>query len=276
LEKLILNSLEKILKKLDSPPSGPNFVRLLAEEPNRATKNIVSLVLGMPPFHYQDAYLVMRDRISHGISLETALRAIEGRGAPVGRKHNRSLIRAFFQYDELRKYSASNPIGFDRGYYSISRDIKVPIEPLSVIRESGKFTSIFLCGWNDVDCLSDMQRRFYCTMAEDAFLSLTDYQDGPAEYLFFPKLKIKSPSNLIVGTEIEPLRTTESWNRDKYKVLSRLEMSELIQIHLEARQNARKILFDMAAKGKFDQKQESTSSSDVNRDEDLFDFQREN
>ena len=185
-----MNHLEKTLKKLDRPPSGPNFVRLLADDPLRATKNIVSLVLGIPPFHYQDAYLVMRDRITLGIPLEIALKAIEGRGAPIGWKHNRSLIRAFFEYESVRRYSSLNPIGFERGYYRISRDIQVPIEPLSVIRENGKFTSVFVCGWNDVDCLNTTQRRFYRTMAEDAFLSLTDYQDGPAEFLFFPKSKI--------------------------------------------------------------------------------------
>ena len=253
-----MRDFEKILKKLDRPPAGPNFVRLLADEPIRATKNIVSLVLGMPQFHYQDAQLVMRDRISHRISLETALKAIEGRGAPIGRKHNRSLIRAFFEYDQTRKYSASNPIGFERGYYSISRDIKVPVEPLSVILENGKFTSIFACGWSDVDCLSDTQRRFLSTMTEDAFLSLTDYQDGPAEYLFFPKVK----SKVIDVMNADPLRVAEVWQRDKYKKLSKFEMSELIQIYLEGRDGARKILNDMAKSGKLDVQEDTDSSTD--------------
>jgi hypothetical protein len=266
LETLILNRFEKTLKKLDRPPAGPNFVRLLAEEPLRTAKNIVSLVLGVPPFTYRDSYSLMRDRIILGITLETALKGIEGRGSPIGRKHNRSLLRAFFEWEKERKYSSLNPVGFEQAYYRVSRDILVPIDPLTVIRERGKFTSVFACGWNDVDCLSMLQRRFLRTMTEDAFLSLTDYQDGQAEFLFFPKMKIQPLESVDADKETDPVRVPEVWQRNDYDMLSKAEMTELIQVYLEGRSMARDILNGMAKSGKFSDEVEIEEPEQRQRD----------
>lgn len=266
-----MNQFEKTLKKLDRPPAGPNFVRLLAEEPLRTAKNIVSLVLGVPPFTYKDSYSLMRDRITLGITLETALKGIEGRGSPIGRKHNRSLLRAFFDWEKERKYSSLNPIGFEQAYYRVSRDILVPIDPLTVIREKGKFTSVFACGWNDVDCLSTLQRRFLRTMTEDAFLSLTDYQDGQAEFLFFPKMKIQPLESVDDEKENDPVRVPEVWQRNDYAMLSKAEMTELIQIYLEGRSMARDILHGMAKSGKFSDEVEIENEEPEQRQGDFFD-----
>jgi hypothetical protein len=266
-----LNNFEKTLKKLDRPPAGPNFVRLLAEEPLRTAKNIVSLVLGIPPFSYKGSYGLMRDRITFRITLETALKGIEGRGSPIGRKHNRSLLRAFFEWEMARNYSSLNPIGFEQAYYRISRDILVPIDPLAVIREKGKFTSIFACGWNNVDCLGTLQRRFLRTMTEDAFLSLTDYQDGEAEFLFFPKMKMKPQESVVEENETDPIWVPEVWQRNDYDMLSKKEMTELVQVYLEGRSMARDILHGMAESGKFSDKIENENELPVQRQRDLFD-----
>lgn len=66
----------------------------------------------------------------------------------------------------------------------------------------------------------------------DAFLSLTDFQDGPAEYLFFPKdgeSKQRSP---------------EIWQRGDYEQLSGGQLNDCIEMFLEARDEARRILME--------------------------------
>src|ERR1039458_2164219 len=133
----------KILRKLDRPPAGPNWVRFIFDDPGKTAKAIVAFAKGQPPFSYQPAYRAIKDRIELGISQDMAVRVASERGAPAGRVQNKEFVDAFFEYDEKRKYSASNPIGFDTEYFRVSRDVLVPVAPLSIIRERSRFVPIF-------------------------------------------------------------------------------------------------------------------------------------
>lgn len=157
-------------------------------------------------------------------------------GAPAGRVQNKQLVEAFFDHDLLRKYSASNPIGFDTEYFRVSRDVLIPVAPISVIRENRKFVPIFLCGWT-TNPLVEIQRRLLMTIYEDAFFSLTDYQMSPAEVLFFPKTE--KSENYVEG---QNLRSPEIWSRGDYEMLPKALLDECVQIFVLARDMARKIL----------------------------------
>jgi hypothetical protein len=167
-----------LLRKLDRPPAGPNWVRFIFDDPIRTAKAIVAFAKGQPQFNYRPAYTAIKDRIELGISRETAVRIASERGSPVGRIQNKERVEAFFDYDERRKYSAVNPIDFDTEYFRVSREVLVPVAPLSIIRERGQFVPIFACGWSS-NPLVITQRRLLMTIYEDAFLSLTDYQKSP-------------------------------------------------------------------------------------------------
>jgi hypothetical protein len=267
---MTVNEVQKILKKLDRPPSAANFVRFIDDSVLKTTKYIVSFAVGMPLFNYQDAYKQMRDRIQFGISIETALRGIEGRGSPLGRMHNNSLICAFFNWDRVRRYSASNIVEFETAYYRVSREILVPVSPLSVIRENGKFLSLFVCGWNNLT-LNLLQRRFLRTIYEDAFLSLTDYSTSPAEFLFFPQDKtLTDLQNLPFEIPKKMIRKHEVWDRNDYEVLSNSDVNELLHIFIQSREQARAILLDMAASGRFDKEKEESSIIPASRQQELF------
>lgn len=243
----------KIIAKLDRPPSGPNWVRFIGGDVPSTTKSIVSFAKGMIPFTYQTGYAAIKDRIQLGIDLFTAIEMVKRSGAPGGKGPNEELVRAFFAHDYQRGYAAKNSIEFDRGHFLVSKEIQVPVAPLSVIREAGKFLPIFVCGWSAVT-LNLMQRRLLVTIYEDAFLSLTDYQDGPAEFLFFPK------------DSASKQRSPEVWQRGDYDQLSGGQLADCVEMFLEARDEARKILMEEWSRERERSRTKATPAST----EDLF------
>lgn len=226
----MVNKHLRLLRKLDRPPAGPNFARFIHDDPNRTAKAVMSFIKGLPPFNYLQAYKAAKDRIELGVAPEAAIRVATARGAPIGRPHNEALIRAFLNYDQQRNFSAQNPIGFDIEYFRVSRDVAVPISPISIIRERGKFVPIFMCGWSSLP-LTLLQRRLLMTMYEDAFFSLTDYQNSPAEVLFFPK----------VGDGTMD-REAEVWRRGDYELLSPDDLNDCLENFLLARQQVHQLI----------------------------------
>lgn len=226
----MLNKHLRLLRKLDRPPAGPNFARFIHEDPNRTAKAVLSFIRGLPPFNYLQGYRAAKDRIELGIAPETAIRVATAKGAPIGRPHNEALIRAFLEYDQQRNFTAQNPIGFDTEYFRVSREIAVPISPVSIIRERGKFVPIFMCGWSSLP-LTLLQRRLLMTMYEDAFFSLTDYQDSPAEVLFFPKIGDATLN-----------REAEVWRRGDYELLRPDDLNDCLESFLLAREQVRQLI----------------------------------
>jgi hypothetical protein len=223
----------KLLRKLDRPPAAPNWVRFVSGDMVKTARAILRFAKGQPPFNYMPAYRGIKDRIELGISLESAVKVATLKGAPAGRVQNRELVEAFFKYDERRRYSASNPIGFDVEYFRASREVVIPVAPLSIIREKRRFVPIFVCGWAS-NPLHLHQRRLLMSVYEDAFLSLTDYQNSPAEVVFFPKNDESE----------EKGREPEVWERGDYELLSKEELDECLEIFFLARDMARQILLE--------------------------------
>jgi hypothetical protein len=221
----------KMLRKLDRPPAAPNWVRYIFEDVAKTSRAILRFLKGRPPFDYQPGYRAIKDRIELGIGLDAAVRVATAKGAPAGRIQNKELVEAFFEYDESRKYSAANPIDFEVEYFRVSRDVLVPVAPLSIIREKRKFVPIFACGWAK-NPLVLFQRRLLMTVYEDAFLSLTDYQNSPAEVLFFPKDEDSEDNR----------RSGEIWSRGDYELLSKKELDECLEVFVLAREMARQVL----------------------------------
>jgi hypothetical protein len=228
-----IQKLLKVLRKLDHPPAGPNWVRFIFDDPIRTAKAILAFAKGQPQFNYQPGYRAIRDRVELGIDLEAALRVASDKGAPAGREPNKDLVEAFFEHDESRQYSASNPIGFDTEYFRVSREVLIPVAPLTIIRENGLFVPIFVCGWTE-NPLTQTQRRLLSTIYEDAFLSLTDYQKSPAEVLFFPKGLVENVRK----------RQPEVWYRGDYETLPKSDLDRCVEIFVRAREMARAVLLD--------------------------------
>lgn len=254
--------INKALAKLDRPPSGPNWVRFVQDDRPLTTRAILAFVKGMPRFTYLAGLTAIRDHFLLGISEDAAVQITARAGAPAGRQQNKELVEAFFAHSRSRGYSAGTSIDFERQWFRISRELAVPVSPLVIIREHGKFVPIFVCGWSDL-ALDHGQRRLLMTIYEDAFLSLTDYQTSPAEFLFFPKVE--------AGGKKE--RQAEIWKRGDYALLTASELDEQVRCYLEAREEVRGILLTAKAAEERRQADEETRAS--GDDSDVTDLFRE-
>ena len=239
----MVRTLDKVLAKLDRPPFVHNFVRLLGDDPDSTAKNIVGFVKGIPPFSYAPAYAVIKDRIQFGMPLSQALQSVLSKGTVSGRKHNEALVKSFYEWDDTRRYSASNIVEFERQWFRASRDVAVPVAPLCVLRESGEFVPVFLCGWGDIS-FSLLQSRLYLTICDDAFLSLEDFREAPAEFAFFPRVGDRNLSKLKSCSHV---RKPVIWKRDQYPLLSNAELNEVIEIFLEGRSIAKRMLIESSS-----------------------------
>jgi hypothetical protein len=112
-------------------------VRFVCDDPNRSAKAILGWLFGRPPFTYAPGYCGIKDRLELGIDRSTAVGIASRKGAAAGRDSNKSLVEAFFDYDDQRQFKSKNAIAFEREYFRISREIIVPVSPLSIIREKG-------------------------------------------------------------------------------------------------------------------------------------------
>ncbi len=74
------------------------------------------------------------------------------------------------------------------------------------------------------------------TIYEDAFLSLTDFQDSSGEILFFPKTQLDDCVR----------REAEVWVRGDYELLSQTSLNEAVEIFLLARDSALQMLSERA------------------------------
>jgi hypothetical protein len=226
---------QAILRKIDRPPAGVNFVRHLGLTPQSTASKITAFARSRIGWSYQPAYAAIRDRIALQADIATLEKSVMRVGAPIGRQRNLELLKAFCNYDNGRKYSAQNTIEFDRSYFRIASDLLVPVSPLTVIRENGKFVPIFVCGWKSVD-LTDTQMSFLWTMIDDAFLSLTDFQNSPAEFCFFPS------QTVTVDEAVASRRTPMIVGRNDCARLGKAEMDELVETYLSGRELARNAL----------------------------------
>jgi hypothetical protein len=178
---------EQVEKKIQNPPAAHNVARLL--DPScelKTTQNIARFAVSIPSFNYLTAEAMIKDRVSLKLELETAIIASRTKGAPAGRTHNEALVKAFYAYDEVRRYSDARVVDPYQGSFRISRSIIVPTRPTFVVLEHGKQVPVVVCGWKNFS-LQREQIRVWVSMLDSGLFSLADYLDSPWEIALFPE-----------------------------------------------------------------------------------------
>ncbi len=232
---MVKDDVQKLLKRLDRPPSAINFVKLLGATPEETAQLIVKFVLSKIRWTYQTGYTAIRDHIELQVTPDNLKKMVTEKGAPLGRQRNLTLLDAFLDHDAKRQYAKGSSIGFDRSFYQIGQNLRVPVSPLTVIREEGKFLALFVCGWSRPN-LGNLQHRCLWTMIEDAFLSLSDFENESAEMCFFPY------QTLRMGEAVIEKRQPTVVRRGEFALFSKAQMDDLARIYLEGREIARRIL----------------------------------
>jgi hypothetical protein len=217
--------------KIDRPPYAHNWVRYNYPDLLKTTKAIVSFIEGIPQITYSAGMPIVRDCISLKLDKETALKAAATKGHKKSQPYVVDFVKAFFEYDETRKYSGLPSYDQYVAPFQLNRDIRIPVKPLVVISENGSLIPIFLVGWASMP-LTLFQRRLLMTLLEDAVFSLTDFQNSPGEFVSFPYIK---------GTN-SGQRSPLVWKRGDYSLLKPSQMKEQVEIYLKALADAKVIV----------------------------------
>jgi hypothetical protein len=188
----------------------------------------------MPEITYAAASPIIRDRIVLGLDRETALTAALSKGAFKSRPHVSSLVSAFYNYDDIRRYSGNASYDQFVQPFKAGRSVDIPVKPLVIIAEGGQLKPLFMVGWSSMP-LDTFQRRLLMTIIEDAVFSLTDFQHSTGEFICFPKNQLG-------------IRQPEIWRRGDYALLSNEELQEQMDTYLQALDAAKLVLKDMPAK----------------------------
>lgn len=221
-------TLETVLRKVAHPPAPQNWVRLIVPNDLLATsKKIAAFALGVPDFNYVVGTKMCHDRVRNKLDLDTALKACARFGAPAGREQNASFVKAFFAFDELRRYSDARYFDSYSGFFPMSREAKIPTKATFTVIENKKQVPTVLCGWKSIP-LDFGQRRIVATVYDSGLFSYGPYRHSPGEIVFFPEFE----------TGDGYLRMPEVWHRGDYALLSNAEIRELLEFYALAQQEA--------------------------------------
>jgi len=218
---------DPLFRKLDRIPAAPNFVRYNFEDLTKTLKAYVQFAKGMPTVTYVPGLTIIKDLVLGWIDTEQARIAIRRLRESPSREANVQFVDAFCEYSELRQYRATPAYSDFSTFFSIGRDLPVPVRPTLVAREHGQLKPVFVFGWKSVP-LTLFQRRLLMTILDDAIFSLTDFQDSDAEIVFLP--------------EVDDIRTPEIWHRGDYQLLSQVELKNQSELFLSARTAAYPII----------------------------------
>ena len=256
-------NLDKILRKVQNPPAPQNWVRLLVPNDVSATaKKVANFAFGIPSFNYVVGSTMCHDRVRNHLNLDTALKACAKSGSPAGRDQNANFVRAFFAYDEIRRYSDSRYFESYSGYFPISREVKIPTKPTFTIIENRKQIPVVLCGWKTVP-LDREQRRIVASVFDSGLFSFGAYRHSPGEIVFFPELQ----------TQDGPVRSIEVWNRGDFQLLSTAEMRDILDLFSLAQEAAVPIIRDKwADKARKDSERSKDFEHDENQPNSQFEL----
>jgi len=220
--------------KLERPPYVHNWVRTIGPDLQSTVSKLVHLALGFPAKTYVAATPIIRDRIATSLDRETAMMAALTTGRTNSRQIVAEYVSAFFEYDEVRRYSGKPTFDEMVEPFRISKGLFVPVKPLINIVENGRVTPIFSVGWATYP-LTKFQTRLLATVIEDAVFSLTDFRKSPGEFLCFPKQ----------GSVRKPL----VWNRGDVDLLSDGERRDCLEMYVQALEIAKETLRSVPERG---------------------------
>ena len=219
----------KSLPKIDRPPAVEHWSRMQHPDAHRTARKLFAFLRGGVSWNYAPSRNVARYHIEDQITRDVALRIVQGYGNPIGRKYNLEVVDAMFDY------FGTNPIDSVRAFselvewFPIAPGAAVPIKPLMVTREGGRFVPNFFNPWSQVP-FDSYQASLYMTILEKSIFRLTDFEDSPGRFVFFPKVQI--------GGDILQRRPL-IWKRGQFPLLSDSDLNSQIRIFAESKEIAK-------------------------------------
>lgn len=215
----------RTVNKIDRPPAVENWSRFQQPSVEKTAKRLFAFLRGGPRWGYQVGKSVVRFNLEDGIDREQGLKIVERSGNKLGRVYNRELVDAYFDYMEENPIEGIPAFSDFKTVFPISRGVSIDIKPIAVVRDSGRFSPIFLCPWSSIG-LDSFQSRILMTVLEQSVFRLSDFEDSNGKVLFFPKVEVEK------GVFI---RRPVIWSRGDKKLLTDKELNEQIKIFCESK-----------------------------------------
>lgn len=220
--------------KLDRPIAAENWARLQTPDVSHTARKMYNFLRGGAAWSYDPSRKVVRYQVEDRIDRETGLRIVRSAGSKLGRPYNEELVTAFFDWIEKNPIDGVPAFANFVEWFPLRRGTAIPIRPVAVVRESGRFDPIMLCPWT-AESLDPFQRSLFMTILERSLFSLTDFEDSAGQILFFPKVR-QDDGKLV--------RVSRVWRRGDYPLLSDTELQDQVRIYFESREIARAMYRD--------------------------------
>lgn len=217
------------MKNLDNPPYVHNWVRYNYPDLAKTTEGIVRFGRSIPQYTYQHAMKLLGDRLNLGVGWETLLTSAATEGRANSRALCVELLEAFRMFEEQHDLVGRRSYDFEVLPFKVSKNVRVPVRPLTSIVQGGRLEPVFVFGWASFP-LTHFQIRLLMTVIEDAVFSLEDYSASKGHFLILPR-----DSN-------DGIRRAKVWHRGDYDLLSDIELRSQIDIFMEALEAAKGIL----------------------------------
>lgn len=218
------------LRKLDNPPAAENWSRMQYPEVQRTAKKLLSFLKSSISWNYSISRKCAQYYVEDGISREQAIKIVETKGSAIGRPFNREVVDAWFDMVDAEPIQGVRAFDQLVEWFPLGRGISVPIRPLTVIRQSGRFAPIFFNPWSKI-AFSSYQASLYMSVLEHSLFRLTDFEDSQGKIIFLPSVKDEYGQ-----TNRKPL----IWERGQFQLLSQKELNEQVRIFSESRMLAKR------------------------------------
>ena len=226
--------IEKALKKLKRPPQPHNLVRGIREGVMETAKEQAKLALNFPRHTYLPGSRITKDVMILGLDRTSAIRAAQRSKPVLSRAINEEYVASFC--DESHDLGLLGRTTFEVPClrYRVSSQVSVPIRPTTAILEGGRFRVIMQTGWATMP-LTLFNRRLMFSVLEDGLFSLEDFRDAHGEFICFPRERAH-----IAGT-----RKAMVMRRGDYKLLSKADLKEVLDMYMKGLALAEVMLRDM-------------------------------
>lgn len=214
--------------KINRPPAAEHWSRMQHPDVLRTAKRLFAFLRGSVSWNYQSTRQVARYYVEDHIDRATAQRIVATKGNPAGRPFNRSAVDAFFDYVESFPIDGVPAFHELVEWFPIGQGAAVPIKPLSVIREAGRFQPIFLNPWSQI-AFDPYQASLYMTILEKSLFRLTDFEESSGKVIFLPKMDCDKPDGK---------RQAVVWKRGQFPLLSDKDLNDQVRIFSESKQIA--------------------------------------
>lgn len=217
------------MKKLEKPPHVPHWVRYLYRDVVKTESELIAFARAFPRYTYSHGMRLLNDRFQFRADWETLLKSADNDGRPNSRHLCRELLEGVRDFEDRYNLVGFKAYDFEVLPFRVSRDISVPVKPLTTLNQNGVLEPVFVFGWATFP-LTEYQTRLMMTVIEDAVFSLSDYQKSKGHFIVLPRSGESGK------------RQAQAWQRGDYSLLSQRELGEQLDVYLIALERAKRIL----------------------------------